>query len=155
MIKDDHFRDNPPNPVLSNQVKPSSHRFLPVFQSDRPEVHELVLEMRAVIDDYSDRVLIGEIYLPIPTIDGVLRQGFKWRTNCHLIFSFFRPRGPQRLLARAISEYDNAPSGWCLAELGPWKSRATRASRREPAVIRRDWLRCYCFSFRDYHTVLR
>lgn len=30
------------------------------YQSDRPEVHELMKELRALIDEYDDRVLIGE-----------------------------------------------------------------------------------------------
>src|SRR5246127_2524906 len=57
MIKDDQFRDNPPNPGFA-PGSPSSHRFLPVYNSDRPEVHAIVAEMRAVVDEFSDRVLI-------------------------------------------------------------------------------------------------
>jgi alpha-glucosidase len=64
MIKDDQFRDNPPNPgYLPGQ--PSNQRLLSVFNSDRPEVHGVVAEMRALVDEYEDRVLIGEIYLPV------------------------------------------------------------------------------------------
>ena len=51
MIKDDQFRDNPPNPGY-RAGQPSAHRFLPVYNSDRPEVHDLVAEMRAVVDDF-------------------------------------------------------------------------------------------------------
>ncbi len=38
---------------------------LPLYTANRPEVHAIVAEMRSVIDAYPDRVLIGEIYLPI------------------------------------------------------------------------------------------
>jgi alpha-glucosidase len=67
MIKDDQFRDNPPNPGYVPGT-PSNHRLLPVYNSNRPEVHKIVAEMRGVIDEFSDRVLIGEIYLPIPQL---------------------------------------------------------------------------------------
>ena len=64
MIKDDQFRDNPPNP----DYRPGSRlarQLLPLYTADRPEVQELVAAMRAVLDEVSDRVLIGELYLPI------------------------------------------------------------------------------------------
>ena len=63
MIKDDQFRDNPPNPAYMPGA-PSSQRLLPLYNANRPEVHDLVAAMRAVVDSYPDRVLIGEIYLP-------------------------------------------------------------------------------------------
>lgn len=65
LIKDELFRDNPPNP----DWKPggsSFGRFLPLYTADRPETHEIVAEMRTLLDSYAgDRLLIGEIYLPI------------------------------------------------------------------------------------------
>ncbi|HXE09177.1 MAG TPA: alpha-amylase family glycosyl hydrolase [Acidobacteriaceae bacterium] len=67
LIKDDQFRDNPPNPAYKID-QGSREKFLPVYDSDRPEVHPLVAEMRAVLDEFGDRVLIGEIYLPIPRL---------------------------------------------------------------------------------------
>ena len=63
LIKDDQFRDNPLNPGYKPDA-PSSHRLLSVYNADRPEIHELVANMRSVLDSYPDRALIGEIYLP-------------------------------------------------------------------------------------------
>src|SRR6202166_3328428 len=64
LIKDDQFRDNPVNPGY--YAGESMHnRLLPLYTADRPEIHELVAAMRGVVDAYPDRVLIGEIYLPI------------------------------------------------------------------------------------------
>ena len=58
------FRDNPAEPrleggrwLLSRQNR--------IYSGDRPEMHEIVREMRAIADQYDDRVLIGEIYLPL------------------------------------------------------------------------------------------
>jgi alpha-glucosidase len=79
LIKDAQFRDNPPNP----DYNPGMHdhtKTLPVYNSDQPETHAIVAEMRALLDSYgatiaekplpgtvkpSHRVLIGEIYLPL------------------------------------------------------------------------------------------
>jgi alpha-glucosidase len=64
MIKDDRFRDNPPNPGY--RPGGSSHdQLIPLYTTDRPEMQEVVVAMRAVLDEYRDRVLIGELYLPI------------------------------------------------------------------------------------------
>ena len=91
LIKDDLFRDNPPNP----DYKPGdleSHKFLPYYTSNRPEVIPVVEEMRGVIDEFSDRVLIGEIYLPIEQL--VTYYG-KDLNGAHFLstFSFFSARG--------------------------------------------------------------
>ena len=67
MIKDDQFRDNPPNPGYA-VGQGSRAQFLPVYDADRPEIHALVVEMRGVLEEFGERVLIGEIYLPIPRL---------------------------------------------------------------------------------------
>ncbi len=64
LIKDDQFRPNPPNP----EWQPGSSSFgsiLPLYTADRPETHAIVAEMREVMNAYTDRLLIGEIYLPL------------------------------------------------------------------------------------------
>jgi alpha-glucosidase len=64
LIKDEQFRDDPPNPYYRAGQQPYA-RLDPVYTTDRPEVHEVIGEMRRVVDAYEDRVLIGEIYLPV------------------------------------------------------------------------------------------
>jgi hypothetical protein len=64
LIKDSHFRDNPPNPHFV-EGRPPHEKILTKYSTDQPEVHEVVAEMRRVIDEFDDRVLIGEIYLPL------------------------------------------------------------------------------------------
>ena len=64
LIKDDQFRPNPANPQW--QPGGSSYgQYLPVYTSDRPETHAIVAEMRALLAEYPERLLIGEIYLPL------------------------------------------------------------------------------------------
>ena len=64
LIKDQHFRDNPPNPDWQPGSS-SSGRYLPVYTADRPETHTIVAEMRTLMNTYEERLLIGEIYLPL------------------------------------------------------------------------------------------
>jgi len=45
--------------------RPPHEELLPLYSTDRPEVLDVVTEMRRVVDEFRDRVLIGEIYLPI------------------------------------------------------------------------------------------
>ncbi len=68
LIKDDQFRSNPKNP----DWKPGSSTYgslLPIYTEDQPGTHGIVAEMRALLDGYGadgrDRLLIGEIYLPL------------------------------------------------------------------------------------------
>ncbi len=64
LIKDREFRNNPSNPAW-REGDSSYGQFLPVYTSDRPETHDIVAEMRALMDTYQERLLIGEIYLPL------------------------------------------------------------------------------------------
>ena len=52
LIKDDLFRNNPETGEA-------------VFNADQPETLAIVHQMRTLLDQYPDRVLIGEIYLPL------------------------------------------------------------------------------------------
>jgi len=63
LIKDAEFRDNPPNPDY-REGQPPSARLLPLHTVDQAEVHDVIAQMRRVVDEFDDRVLIGEIYLP-------------------------------------------------------------------------------------------
>lgn len=62
LIKDDQLRDNPPNPDYRPELPPDNV-VRSEFTRDRPEVHEVIAEMRRVVDGYDDRLLSGEIYL--------------------------------------------------------------------------------------------
>jgi alpha-glucosidase len=64
LIKDAAFRDNPPNPNY-HEGRPPHEQILTRYSTDQPEVHDVIAEMRRVIDEFDDRVLIGEVYLPL------------------------------------------------------------------------------------------
>ena len=64
LVKDAEFRDNPPNPEY-REGQPPHQMVLPLHTTDQAEVHGVIAQMRQVIDEFNDRVLIGEIYLPL------------------------------------------------------------------------------------------
>jgi alpha-glucosidase len=106
LIQDDEFRDNPPNPDWREGDHPY-HAFVPLYTADRPEVHDVVREMRRLVDGYHERVLIGEIYLPIErlvTYYGADLQG------AHLPFNFqlLSAQWDACHLAGLIAEYEAA-----------------------------------------------
>jgi alpha-glucosidase len=103
MIKDDEYRNNPSNPNL-NPEQVSDNNLLPVYNANRPEVHDVVAEMRAVIDSFPDRVLIGEIYLPAKELMiyyGEDLNGANLPFNFLLLQSLWNAQA----IANVISEY--------------------------------------------------
>ncbi|MEY2932365.1 MAG: hypothetical protein RL033_3114 [Pseudomonadota bacterium] len=106
LIKDAEWRDNPPNPDYRPDQVPYN-ALLPAYSTDQPEVHEIASEMRALLDQYSERVLIGEIYLPIRRL--VAYYGTS-APGAHLPFNFQLITLPwnARQISAAISEYEGA-----------------------------------------------
>lgn len=106
LIKDGLLRDNPPNPDYDEQTL-DYRKLLPVYSTDQPEVHEIVRMMRELMNEYDDRVMIGEIYLPIKkliTYYGIDNKG------AHLPFNFQLITLPwnAREISAAIDEYEGA-----------------------------------------------
>jgi alpha-glucosidase len=110
LIKDDQFRDNPANPSYQPGMPPH-HAVVPLYTADRPEIHDVVVEMRRVVNAYSQRVLIGEIYLPVERLVAYYGRDLD---GLHLPFNFalLGAEWNARLIARLIEEYEAAlPSG--------------------------------------------
>jgi alpha-glucosidase len=113
LIKDDRWRDNPPNPRYRGGSQPPHNSQIPVYTTDRPEVQQVVAEMRRVIDEFDDRVLIGEIYLPVERL--VAYYGTRL-DGVHLPFNFqlLQSAWNARSIATLIDQYERAlpPGGW-------------------------------------------
>jgi alpha-glucosidase len=112
LIKDDQFRDNPINPDYQPWMA-TADELLAVYSTDQFEVHDIVKKMRAVLDEFGDRIMIGEIYLPISklvTYYGRDNNGVQLPFNFQLITL---PWSSQKISA-AILEYEAAlpPGGW-------------------------------------------
>jgi alpha-glucosidase len=84
LIKDDRYRNNPPNPDY-HPGQSSGNKLLTFYNANRPEIHALVAEMRSVVDSYPGRVLIGEIYLPLTELMTYYGQDLK---GANLPFNF-------------------------------------------------------------------
>jgi alpha-glucosidase len=135
LIKDDQFRDDPPNPGY--QPGDAEHRkLLQLYSTDRPEVHDVVAEMRALFNEYEERVMIGEIYLPVERL--VSYYGLE-RPGVHLPFNFQLIHAPWNAcdIDRMIVEYDRlVPEGeWPNWVLGNHDQRRI-ASRVGPQQAR-------------------
>jgi alpha-glucosidase len=136
LVKDAHFRDNPPNPGY-REGEPSSNRVLARYTVDQPEMFEILHEMRSVVDDYPGRVLIGEIYLPVERL--VAYYGDETRKGVHLPFNFQLIQSPWSAaeIVRIVAEYERlVPSGrWPNWVLGN-HDKPRIASRVGPAQAR-------------------
>src|SRR5512133_3868516 len=118
LIKDKQLRDNPKNPYYEEHMS-TYDQLLPVYSTDQPEVHEIVREMRSVLDQYSDRMMIGEIYLPVQklvTYYGTQGNGAQLPFNFMLISL---PWQAQKI-ALAIDEYESAlpDNAWPIWVIG-------------------------------------
>jgi alpha-glucosidase len=112
LIKDAALRDNPVNPSYQ-PAQATINRLLQVYNADQPEVHEVIAEMRSVLDRYNERVLIGEIYLPIErlvTYYGKDLGGAQLPFNFQLIHTAWTANE----IASLVTEYEGAlpAGGW-------------------------------------------
>ena len=112
LIKDAQFRDNPPNPGF-HEGQPAIERFLQTHSCDQPEVQEAVAEMRQVLDGYGDRVLIGEIYLPLERLVAYYGQALE---GAHLPFNFqlLQTAWTAEAIGALVAEYEGLlpPGAW-------------------------------------------
>lgn len=112
LLKDEQFRDNPANPNFG-PGDPPHHALMPLYTTDLPEIHDVIADMRAVADSFGDRVLIGEIYLPIERLVAYYGRNLR---GVHLPFNFslIGTTWHARRIASLIDEYEGAlpKGGW-------------------------------------------
>jgi alpha-glucosidase len=141
VMKDAAFRDNPRNPAFREGIDADAHRFLPVHTADLPETQGIVAAMREVVDEFPDRVLIGEIYLPLERIVAYYGENL---TGAHLPFNFLLIGTDWHAptIAGLIRRYEAAlpPGGWPNWVLGNHDkpriaSRVGAAQARVAAVL--------------------
>ena len=88
MLKDEQLRDEPLNPDWDgiNPIGKLQH----IYTQNLPGVHDIIRAMRAVLDEYDDRMMVGEIYLPnedLVKYYGTRREDGSF-DECHLPFNF-------------------------------------------------------------------
>lgn len=114
-IKDEHLRDNPPDrrphaiPGLGGDAGQD-----PLWSLNRPEVHDVIRQLRRVAIEFPGRLLVGEAYLPVEELAGYLGHGAD--DEFHLAFNFellLSPWEHQHLtLAIERSEALHPPGVW-------------------------------------------
>ena len=112
LMKDAGFRDNPENPGYAPGT-PEINRFTQVYSADRPEVFDVIAGLRAVLRPYGERVLIGEIYLPVERLVAYYGPDL---TGADLPFNFQLIQTPWRAdaVADLVANYEAAlpDGGW-------------------------------------------
>jgi alpha-glucosidase len=136
VIKDDRFRDNPPNPGFRPGDDPFT-RLMRLYSGDRPEVHDVIARMRRLVEEYDgDRVLIGEVY---NTVERVMAYYGRDGAGCHFPYNFQLIVLPwkAREIDAAIRRYEALlpPGAWPSWVLGN-HDRHRIASRVGPAQAR-------------------
>jgi alpha-glucosidase len=139
IVKHSGFPDNPQNPDW-DPATGEMNRVFQLHSTDQPEVHDIAAEMRAIADAFGregdERVLIGEIYLPV---ERLMRYYGQHGEGVHLPFNFQLIDAPwdARHLARMIVEYEAALplGGWPNWVLGN-HDRPRSATKRGPAQAR-------------------
>ena len=106
----------------------------------------LLAELRDVADEFPDRVLVGEVYLPPERLVPLLRRATG--RGAHLPFNFAlvsRCRGtPPAIRRRDRARYEARAPGRRAGRTGCWATTTSRASRAASARRRRASRRCCC-----------
>ena len=104
LVKDPEFRDNPPNPDWRQGMSPY-RALLTTYTADLPEVQEMVAKFRSVVEEYDDRMLVGEIYLPVERLMAYYGASGK---GAHLPFNFQLLQLPwnARKIKAAVERYE-------------------------------------------------
>jgi alpha-glucosidase len=68
IIKDEQLRDNPPDPNARPDLPVNDlfGRQFHIYNEDQPEVHEVIREIRKVLDEFENRCGIGELFGDLP-----------------------------------------------------------------------------------------
>ena len=137
LIKDDQFRDNIMNPDWRSNDPPYTRQFA-TYTEDQPGIHDIVRDMRTLIDSYGERVFIGEIYMPLLRL---IQYYGEQLDEAHLPFNFqfvTMPHWNATAIRKIVDEYEQAlPTGawpnWVLGNHDRPRI-ATRVGREQARV---------------------
>ena len=111
--KDFYFRDNPMKYGASDKNDYNNYHHL--YDKNLPENHQIIREIRAVVDEYGDRVLIGETFIDNRLYDSLVFHGVN-NDELHLPITFEFPFSPwyPGYLQREIEKKEKVtpPGGW-------------------------------------------
>ncbi len=114
LAEDERFLDEPVNPEWQpGDIEHSSVQH--IYTQDQPETHAYIREMRAVLDEFEDRMMVGEIYLPVEQL--LPYAGTEDAAMVHLPFNFHLILRPWQ--AQAVREFADSYDAACL-KIGTW-----------------------------------
>ncbi|HEY6890058.1 MAG TPA: alpha-amylase family glycosyl hydrolase [Solirubrobacter sp.] len=126
VIKDAQLRDNPANPAWRPGDDPY-WALLPEFTSDRPELQDVIRSFRDAVGE--ERLLLGELYLPIERLMAYYASGLDMPANFHLLTTPWTARDVADLIERYEAALpDGAWPNWVLGN----HDRPRLASRLPP-----------------------
>jgi len=114
LAKDERFLDEPVNPNWK-PGEPEHWSLEHIYTQDQPETHEYIREMRAVLDEFDDRMMVGEIYLPVEKL--LPYAGTSDAQMVHLPFNFHLIGMPWR--AEQIRTFVDSYDAACM-RVGSW-----------------------------------
>jgi len=111
--KSPDFTDNPPNP----DFHPAMGEKLKVLQqhsAHHPDIHDLAASFRRLADEFGERLLVGEICLPLPQLMEYYGSGDAPGVHLPFNFQLLDAAWDAEALTRLITEYDAAipEGGW-------------------------------------------
>ncbi|MEJ2747607.1 MAG: alpha-amylase family glycosyl hydrolase [Anaerolineae bacterium] len=121
MMKDELLRDEPSNPDWDGVNPHNSLRH--IYTQGVEGIHGLIRQMRTVLDEYDERMMVGEIYLPNEELMPYYGRSLPNGTNdeCHMPFNFQLIDTPwlAPIVRHAVDAYDaalpdNAWPNWVL-----------------------------------------
>ncbi|MEO5587432.1 MAG: alpha-amylase family glycosyl hydrolase [Novosphingobium sp.] len=111
--KAEDLRDNPLNPAFTPQMG-EKLKVLQHHSAHQPEIHEIAAAFRALADGYGERLLVGEICLPLDQL--MTYYGTAEAPGVHLPFNFQLLEAPwdAAAIGAIIAAYEAAlpPDGW-------------------------------------------
>jgi alpha-glucosidase len=116
MLKDEKFRDEPLNPDWDG-LHPFD-QIQHIRTMNLPGVHDIIKDMRKVLDEYDDRMMVGEIYLPNEELVKYYGERGDNGTfdECHLPFNFqlIQMEWDAQIVRQVVDQYeaDLPEGGW-------------------------------------------
>jgi glycosidase len=112
LVKAKGLPDNPVNPDYDPAMG-EKYAVLQTNSTDQPEVHDIAADFRRLADSYGDRVLVGEVCLPVQRLMAYYGHT---EPEVHLPFNFLLLDAPwdAAILAETIAGYEDAlpPGAW-------------------------------------------
>ena len=116
VMKDPELKDNPPNPYWREGLDPAT-RHVERFNHNTCESHKFNRWLRSTMDEYTDKVIIGEFGLPLPELVTHYGYGdeFHLPFNFRLIFTTWKANKVKAIVNRYENLLpENAWPNWVL-----------------------------------------